>query len=277
MAGTNYHLMERDETKKEEWHDKYAQLTWQAWNGLERLIGTAVAPASVTEPEDPVLVLKREWEARYKALDEQRDTGDDSDEARQPFYDRLDETEVQVLRTQAATSAGIAVKLILWARLHCTADEVSGLTWNHKSIQGRPFDLGRQPVMSALLDLERMSQGVVPSTIKEPVIDEALFDALAEYNRLAVISHDLEHRSDILRLGTPEAADASEAFQTAYKKTMKAWETARDTPAATQAGLFAKLQGMVQFVDELSIDELYEAEWNTIKADVRRIAGEGQS
>ena len=78
-----------------------------------------------------------------------------------------------------------------------------------------------------------------------------------------------------MRSGTPEAADASEAFQTAYKKTMKAWATARDTPAATRAGLFAKLQGVVQFIADLEEDDLYEAEWQTIKTDVRRIAGEG--
>ena len=49
---------------------------------------------------------------------------------------------------------------------------------------------------------------------------------------------------------------------------------ALDTPAATQAGLFAKLQGVVQFTADLEEDELYEAEWNTIKADVQRITGE---
>ena len=117
-------------------------------------------------PGDPVLALKREWEARYRLLDEQRDdpNADDSDEAVQPFFDRLRETESQILRTQATTPAGIAVKLILWARLHCTADEVSGLSWNRKSIKGEPFDLDRLPVLSALLDLERMKAGAITSS-----------------------------------------------------------------------------------------------------------------
>ena len=80
---------------------------------VERLSKGAAAIGETSVIEDPILALKREWEARYTALDEQRDTGDDSDEARQPFYDRLDETEVQILRTPATTPAGITVKLIL--------------------------------------------------------------------------------------------------------------------------------------------------------------------
>ena len=39
MAGTHY-LLERS---GEEWHDPYAQLTWQAWDALERLAGEARA------------------------------------------------------------------------------------------------------------------------------------------------------------------------------------------------------------------------------------------
>ena len=133
---------------------------------LERL-------ARTTLPEDSVLALKREWEARYKALDEQRDdpAADDSDEAVQPFFDRLRETEIQILRTQATTPAGIAVKLILWARLHCDADEVSGLSWTRKSIEGHPHDLDRLPVLSALLDLEHMAQGTVPTELYPKVGD----------------------------------------------------------------------------------------------------------
>lgn len=36
IAGTNYHLMERD---GDDWHNTYAKLTWQAWDELERLAG----------------------------------------------------------------------------------------------------------------------------------------------------------------------------------------------------------------------------------------------
>ena len=40
MAGTHYHLMERD---GEGWADHYAELTWQAWDGLERLVREPVS------------------------------------------------------------------------------------------------------------------------------------------------------------------------------------------------------------------------------------------
>ncbi len=132
-------------------------------NALVPLVADLERLASTPAPEDPVLALKREWEARYKALDEHRDDpdADDSDEAVQPFYNRLHETEVEILRTQATTLAGIAVKLILWARLHCNADEVSGLSWTRKSIEGDPHDLDHLPVLSALLDLERISSGAI--------------------------------------------------------------------------------------------------------------------
>jgi hypothetical protein len=234
---------------------------------------TATASPPPSASEDPVLALKREWEARYKALDGQRDTGDDSDEARQPFYDRLREIEQRILRTWATTPAGIAVKLILWARLRCSADEVSGLSWNRKSIEGEPFDLDRLPVMSALHDLERMAcTKTVAGT--PPAEDAALFDALAEYDRLAAIEQDLERRKEVFRPGIPEAEEAIKAYEAAYEKTMEAWAAARGIPATTQAGLFARLQATDRFMTGLKEDELYDADWNIIKSDVQRIAAE---
>ena len=109
--------------------------------------------------EDPVLALKAEWEARYKALDEHRDDpdSDESDEAVQPLYDRLHETEVQILRTRATTPAGIAVKLILWARQNLKRGVTTGLSWNREPIEGELHDLDSLPVISALHDLERLA------------------------------------------------------------------------------------------------------------------------
>lgn len=367
--------LQRDDTE----FDGNAPWRPAAFRTALKALGRGTMPAI----EDPILALKREWEARYELLDEHRsgDDDDDSDEARQPFYDRLAETEVQILRTRATTPAGIAVKLILWARQHCTADELSGLSWNRKSIEGDPHDLDRLPVMSALLDLERMSQGVVTGTIKEPAIDEpllvleqrwreavkayeaagidteearlteeieakheilatparsiagvlvklaiyassqpradthpidqlplgdldldqaavagamrdlkrmahtttvaetppekdaALFDALTEYDRLVAISQDLERRKDVFRPGIPEAKKADEAYEAAYDQTTEAWTRARDIPATTQAGVIAKLQGAVRFMTDLGEDQLFEAEWLAIKADVLNLGG----
>ena len=57
---------------------------------------------------------------------------------------------------------------------------------------------------------------------------------------------------------------------------MEAWAAARSTPATTQAGLFAKLQAIIRFMDDLQEDDLHEAEWMAIKADVQRLSGEAR-
>ena len=41
-----------------------------------KFVDEALGRGAVPAVEDPVLALKREWEARYRLLDEQRDTGD---------------------------------------------------------------------------------------------------------------------------------------------------------------------------------------------------------
>ena len=106
-----------------------------------------------------------------------------------------------------------------------------------------------------------------------PAEDAALFDALAEYDRLTAISQDLERRKEVFRPGIPEAKEADEAYEAAYDETSNAWTRARDIRATTQAGLFAKLQATVRFMTDLEVDELYETEWSVIKADVQRITG----
>ena len=60
MAGEHYDLTERDVAKKQEWADTYAHLTWQAWEGLERLAGESASPdaSGPTVPEcSPLLGL----------------------------------------------------------------------------------------------------------------------------------------------------------------------------------------------------------------------------
>ena len=106
--------------------------------------------------------------------------------------------------------------------------------------------------------------------------DAALFDALADYDRLAAISKDLERRTEVFRPGIPEAIEAAKAYEAAYDKSMEVWAAARSTPATTQAGLFAKLQAIIRFMDDLQEDDLYEAEWMAIKDDMQRITGEAR-
>ncbi len=105
--------------------------------------------------------------------------------------------------------------------------------------------------------------------------DAALFGAIAEYDRLATVEQALKGRADVFRPGIPEADEANKAYEAAYDEAMAVWEKARKIPATTQAGLFAKLQATIRFMADLEQDELYDAEWSAIKADVQRIAGGG--
>ena len=120
---------------------------------------------------------------------------------------------------------------------------------------------------------------LVPATAVteiSPAQDADFFDALAEYDRLRTVSRDLERHKEIFRPGIPEAQEAEAAYESAYDKASEAWTRARDIPTTTQAGLFAKLQAIVRFMDDLEEDEMYEAEWTAIKADMQRITGEAR-
>ena len=129
------------------------------------------------------------------------------------------------------------------------------------------LELDETAVVGAMRDLERLVRGRPVAEIP-PAEDAALFDALAEYDRLAAISRGLEHRKDVFRPGVPEAERATKNYDAAYDEAAKAWARARDIPATTQAGIIAKLQGAVRFVTELGEDELFEDEWRAVKADV---------
>ena len=106
--------------------------------------------------------------------------------------------------------------------------------------------------------------------------DAAFLDALAEYDRLAAISQNLERRAKVFRPGIPEAKEAEAAHEAAYDKAAEAWVRARETPITTQAGLLAKLQAVIRFMADLQEEDLHEAEWLAIKTDVGRITGEAR-
>jgi hypothetical protein len=219
--------------------------------------------------EDPVLALKREWEARWERYASETDK---SDKATDPLHDALNETAYEIFQTPATTPAGIAFKLVLWAHQHIDHDD-EGTDWSRPPVTAYSRDLDHLPVVSALHDLERMVHAT-PVADTPPTEDAALFDALAEYDRLAAISDNLERRKDVFRPGIPEAEEAQRAYEAAWDETLGAWEKAQKIPATTQAGLFARLQATDRFMTGLKEDELYDADWNIIKSDVQRIAAE---
>ena len=123
------------------------------YGDLERLAREAAPIGEVSAIYDPVLVLKREWLARWERIQKEPD---ESDEARDPLYERLSETEYEVFQTPATTLAGVAFKLVLWARPHIGYD-ASGAGWSKTPAETYPRDLDELPVVSALHDLERLA------------------------------------------------------------------------------------------------------------------------
>ena len=118
--------------------------------GVPTAVAAAISPSTI---EDPVLALKREWDARWKRYESETD---ESDEVNDPLYDALDEVAYEIFQTPATTPAGIAVKLILWARIH-VGNDASGLGWSREPVHNYPMELDNLPVVSALHDLERLA------------------------------------------------------------------------------------------------------------------------
>ncbi len=104
--------------------------------------------------EDPVLALKQEWEARWERYASETDK---SDEATDPLHDALNETAYEIFQTPATTPAGIAFKLVLWARQHITRGTQESADWSRPPVTAYPHDLDELPVVSALHDLERLA------------------------------------------------------------------------------------------------------------------------
>ena len=104
--------------------------------------------------EDPVLALKREWETRWQQYERESDS---PDEIMWPLHDALNETAYEIFQTPATTLAGIAFKLVLWARQHITRGTQESADWSRPPVTDYPRDLDHLPVVSALHDLERMA------------------------------------------------------------------------------------------------------------------------
>ena len=116
------------------------------------LLGTAavaslaapVAMAGYLNRDEPLLALERRWHVqRHYACYEQPG---DTDEEREPAFDALYEIEKRIIRTNARSPAGMAVKLRLWA--HCALADPSNT---------EDMSLDEGIVTSALRDAERLS------------------------------------------------------------------------------------------------------------------------
>ena len=239
---------------------------------VERLAGEAV-PITKLVIDEPLLALERRWREALKAWGEAK-SEPKADELTKLVSDAQEEMAV----TPARTIAGVLVKLRLYADLNSrrSSHSAKGAVVSIDQLPLDNLELDQAAVVGAMHDLERLA---ATTTVAEtpPAEDAALFDALAEYDRLTAISQDLERRKEVFRPGIPEADEANKAYEAAYDEAMAVWEKTRKILATTQAGLFAKLQATIRFMTDLGQDELYEAEWQAIKADVQRVAGRAGS
>ena len=112
-------------------------------------------------PVDPVLLLKRQWDARWAPYASETNEDEDVIDA---LHDRLSETAFQIFQTPAATIEGVTFKLVLWARQHVfqryavDGDWAESDNWSRLPVTAyRSLDLDHLPVVSALHDLERMA------------------------------------------------------------------------------------------------------------------------
>ncbi len=102
--------------------------------------------------------------------------------------------------------------------------------------------------------------------------DTALFDALAEYDRLVAVESDLKHRADAFRPEYPEAKEADAAHTAACDESLAAWQRVRKIPTTTQAGLLARLQATDRYMTDLGEETIFEEDWSVITTDVQRLA-----
>ena len=66
--------------------------------------------------------------------------------------------------------------------------------------------------------LEALGRNTMTDVEAPPAEDAAFFDALAEYDRLAAVSQNLERRKEVIRPGIPEAMEADKAYEATCRK-----------------------------------------------------------
>ncbi len=135
-----------------EWANTYARLTWQAWDGPERLAG-------IPAPEDPIVRLERDYKALLER-DRKMARVDGSDDTMGPLHLELVEAQHCIFRTPAASPAGIVFKLRLRAHTEAPPEGFDRNTaWRERPVEDfESFEGGLDfmPIISALHDAERL-------------------------------------------------------------------------------------------------------------------------
>ncbi len=118
--------------------------------------GAAAVVAGVpgaVQAVEPLLAMEREWSAH---LYSRNNDGDDSDEALEPHFRRLEEMEWSIYQTPARTLQGVAIKLRLWSRYYaCFQDCCYEGDWWTGDLEG--MDYAEFGFANVMRDLERLA------------------------------------------------------------------------------------------------------------------------
>ena len=115
---------------------------------------TGVPTAVAAQVVEPLLAMEREWHAQRDFI---HNYPDDSDEAREPHFRRLEEMEWGIYQTPAQTPQGVAIKLRLWSRYYaCFYDSCYRGAWWKGDLNRMSYaEFGFANVMR---DLERLTR-----------------------------------------------------------------------------------------------------------------------
>ncbi len=242
---------------------------------LERL-------ASVPTPEDPVLVLKRDWDARDQRL---RDEPDDSDEVRDPLVNARTEVEYAIHRTPATTLEGVALKLWLWTRI-MTPGLGSRVDW-WKAPVADMHGLDHMPVASALQDLERMSGVEAPRTVAlatatEPGVIrlaalwgeyQGALGALCDATEAEEAGRGIFNTANIVTEPEQEALAAKESAALVHEN--EAWAAFLEAPCQTMAEVLFKVHTVHEQLKEHAFASRTEDLFYAAMRDYEPTMGEG--
>ncbi len=115
-------------------------------------VKTALAnPGGVND--EPLLTMEQEW---HDQRDFYNNYPDESDEAREPLYRRLEEIEWSIYQTPAQTPQGVAIKLRLWSRYYASFhDRCYNGDWWTGDLEG--MDYAEFGFANVMRDLERLA------------------------------------------------------------------------------------------------------------------------
>ena len=116
--------------------------------------GVPIAAMAEAETDHELIALERQWLAWR---DYCHSYPDDSDEARNPLFARLEEIEERIYATPARTARGVTTKLRLWAYFYAPLNHIWTRWWEGDVEQ---MELDEKGLAMVMRDLDRLAGGM---------------------------------------------------------------------------------------------------------------------